>query len=127
MTKERVDEITDLAERYIREGGFRGFSFRDIAKEIGIKSSSVHYHFPTKTDLAVKVARRYTERFLACLGNPCDPAYSPNELIKKYIALFNQSFTEDKKMCLCGVLAAESTDLPEEVNRGTRCRVHRFT
>ena len=117
MAAARIDEITDLAEKYIREGGFKGFSFREIAKEIGIKSSSVHYHFPTKTDLAVNVARRYTARFLEKLGDPNDSAYSPKEHLQKFIALFQDSLTQDKKMCLCGVLAAESVDLPEEVRR----------
>ena len=44
--------IMDAAERRMQLGGFGGFSFREIAADVGIKSSSVHYHFPTKEDLA---------------------------------------------------------------------------
>ena len=32
----------------MRRGGFHGFSFRDLAADVGIKSASVHYHFPIK-------------------------------------------------------------------------------
>src|SRR5260370_10442546 len=51
--------IMDAAERRMQLGGFGGFSFREIAADVGIKSSSVHYHFPTKEDLAAAVIRRW--------------------------------------------------------------------
>jgi hypothetical protein len=44
--------IMDAAERHIWAGGLCGFSFRDITAEIGMKSSSVHYHFPPKAKVA---------------------------------------------------------------------------
>jgi hypothetical protein len=42
----------DLAEAHICKAGYGGFSFRDLATEIGIKSASVHHHFPTKASMA---------------------------------------------------------------------------
>lgn len=45
----------------MQAGGFGGFSFREIAADVGIKSSSVHYHFPTKEDLAAAIVRRWAE------------------------------------------------------------------
>jgi TetR/AcrR family transcriptional repressor of nem operon len=56
---ETAERLMDLAEARIREAGYRGFSFRDLAAEIGIKSASVHHHFPTKAGMAAAVARRY--------------------------------------------------------------------
>ena len=38
--------------------GYGGFSFHDVAVEIGIKNASVHHHFPTKATMAAAVARR---------------------------------------------------------------------
>jgi TetR/AcrR family transcriptional repressor of nem operon len=58
--------IMDAAERRMQQGGFGGFSFREIAADVGIKSSSVHYHFPTKEDLAAAVIHRW-----ACAPVPC--------------------------------------------------------
>ena len=43
---ETAERLMDLAEARIREAGYRGFSFRDLAAEIGIKSASVHQPFP---------------------------------------------------------------------------------
>ena len=47
-----------------------GFSFRDLAAEIGIKSASVHHHFPTKAGMAAAVARRCGERLLKAAVAP---------------------------------------------------------
>src|SRR5262249_51075008 len=58
---EAATEIMDAAERRMRIGGFNGFSFREIAADVGVKSSSVHYHFPTKEKLAAAVIHRYTD------------------------------------------------------------------
>src|SRR5580704_8660433 len=62
----------DLAEAHIRHAGYRGFSFRDLALELGIKSASVHHHFPTKATMAGAVARRYAERFFAAVARRSD-------------------------------------------------------
>lgn len=35
----------DAAEKRIRKAGFNGFGFRKIAADVGIKNSTVHYHF----------------------------------------------------------------------------------
>jgi len=56
--KETAERLMDLAEAHIRRAGYAGFSFRDLAAEIGIKSASVHHHFPTKATMAAAVARR---------------------------------------------------------------------
>lgn len=40
--------LLQAAENKVRLGGYSNFSFRELATEIGIKSASVHYHFPAK-------------------------------------------------------------------------------
>ena len=42
---ETAERLIDLADAHIRNAGYGGFSFRDLAAEIGIKSASVHHHF----------------------------------------------------------------------------------
>ena len=46
-------QILDIAERRMRQTGYNAVSYRDIAAEMGIKSASLHYHFPKKEDLGV--------------------------------------------------------------------------
>ena len=106
------ERLMDAAERHIRQSGYNAFSFRDLAKEVGIKSSSVHYYFPTKTDLAAAVARRYTDRFMATLEGT-----DPSAMVQTYKKAFRKAYVTDGQMCLCGVLASESAALPKVVAR----------
>ncbi len=58
-----AERLMDLAEQRMRDGGYHGFSFRDLANEIGITSASVHHHFPTKSGMVVAIMQRYRDRF----------------------------------------------------------------
>ena len=61
--------IMDAAERRMRSGGFNGFSFRDIADDVGVKSSSVHYHFPTKDALVAEAYRSFNNELVGSLAH----------------------------------------------------------
>lgn len=114
---DRRDKILDVAEKLIRTHGYSGFSFREVASEVGIKSASVHYHFPTKPDLAAAVAKRYRERFAAALE---ETEAEGMDRVAAWRLLFKRAFEEDGLMCLCGILAAEGDSLPPEVAKEAR-------
>ena len=59
------DSIISFADHFIRDKGFNAFSFNDISKSIGIKTASIHYHFPTKTDLAIAIIKDHAAKFNA--------------------------------------------------------------
>ena len=114
---ETAERLMDLAESHIRNAGYGGFSFRELAAEIGIKSASVHHHFPTKATMAAAVARRYADRFLAeVVGQPNETA---EDAIAMYRSAFRTALDPDGRMCLCGVLGAEAGGLPPEVAEAT--------
>ena len=81
----------DLAEAHIRNAGYGRFSFRDLAAEIGIKSASVHHHFPTKATMAAAVARRYGDRFLAAVARR--PNESAGDAISVYLLAFREALS----------------------------------
>lgn len=114
------DKIMDTAEGYIRSHGFNNFSFRDIATDIGIKSASVHYHFPTKDALGEAVTERYIEKVMTYLGDPAEAGLSAEQGADRFIALFRNSLSVDEQMCLCGMLAAEIDSLNEPVKTVVR-------
>jgi TetR/AcrR family transcriptional repressor of nem operon len=118
ISKEQA--ILKTAEELVRRGGYNAFSFRDIAKMVGVKSASVHYHFPTKEDLGAAIARHYTDRFINALGDPIELHALGKNPIAVYIATFRRALVEDKLMCLCGMLGAEIEGLPEGVVQETR-------
>jgi len=115
-----AERIVAAAERRMRDGGFHGFSFREIAADVGVKSASVHHHFATKQDLAAAAVRRYVDRHMSALGDPDDPGRTPDELIVLYIDLFRHDLVKDCQMCLCGVLASEAAALDSAVAREVR-------
>ncbi|BBX65966.1 TetR family transcriptional regulator [Mycobacterium saskatchewanense] len=110
--------LMDLAEAHIRDAGYNGYSFRDLAAEAGIKSSSVHHHFPTKAALTAAVARRYTDSVLAAVAEAADKEGS--DVICVYRDLFRTALLRDGRMCLGGALGAEAGGLPPEVAHEAR-------
>jgi TetR/AcrR family transcriptional repressor of nem operon len=104
--------IMDAAERRIRLGGFNGFSFREIAADVGVKSSSVHYHFPTKEKLAAAVIHRYTDEVAELIDRELTVDADP---VKVWTHAFRGTLHSGDRMCPCAVLGAGSLDLPQEV------------
>jgi TetR/AcrR family transcriptional repressor of nem operon len=116
----KKNELLAAAELRVRSGGYANFSFRELASEVGIKSASVHYHFPTKEDLGAELAHQYTERFLTNLGDASAYVQQGKNPIEVYTEHFKHALTVDKKMCLCGLLGAESESLPQKVKNETK-------
>lgn len=114
---DRREAILDAAEHRIRTNGYSGFSFREIASDVGVKSASVHYHFPTKPDLAAAVAKRYRERFAQAVEMK---ERKGTARVEAWRALFHSALKRDGLMCLCGILAVEGSSLPAEVAHEAR-------
>jgi TetR/AcrR family transcriptional repressor of nem operon len=108
------DRILDAAEARARRGGYNAFSFRELAADVGVKSSSVHYHFATKEALTQALVERYRERTHERLGE--GSMLSPDEALQRLTAIFREALVGDDRMCLCGLLAAERDALPPSVD-----------
>ena len=97
----------------MRKGGFSGFSFREIAVDVGVKSSSVHYHFPTKENLAAAVIQRYTAQTADLIERELQKEPNP---VKVWVKAFRGTLHSEDRMCPCAVLGASTMDLPSEVS-----------
>src|ERR1700722_12475307 len=114
LVKELKTAIMDAAERRMQAGGFGGFSFREIASDVGVKSSSVHYHFPTKEDLAAAVVRRWAENTSKTIDKELEKNPDP---VRAWTRAFRGTAMSKGRVCPCTVLGAASRDLPREVAR----------
>ncbi|TIX87652.1 TetR/AcrR family transcriptional regulator [Rhizobium sp. P44RR-XXIV] len=114
--------IMEAARLMVQDRGYNALSFRDVAAAVGVKSASVHYHFPTKGDLGAALARRYTDVAAAFLNSLLDEPIDIHECFAKYTAVFRAALEKDNRMCLCGIMSAEYVDLPDAV----RVEVDRF-
>ncbi|MEP3232288.1 MAG: TetR family transcriptional regulator [Hyphomicrobiales bacterium] len=112
-TSDKAVAILNSARVLMMDRGYNGFSFRDVAAEVGIKSASIHYHYPTKADLAEATAKAYREGFLDS-ANGIEAATTADRL-RGYGALFIATLRDQGGLCLGGVLAADITTLPEQV------------
>lgn len=123
MTVTDTREIIMAAARpMVQAGGYNALSFRDVATQVGVKSASVHYHFPTKGDLGAALAVRYAEEAEALLAGL---SLEPSELsrtIDSYLGVFRAALANGNRMCLYGIMAAEYDGLPPEV----RDQIDRF-
>ena len=109
------ERLVGVAQSLIQKQGYNGFSYRDIAVEVGIRSASIHYHFPTKADLGAAVAARYTDRFMEMLAAAEEETTDVFRVLSFYASLFKETLANDGRMCLCGILGAEAASLPTSV------------
>jgi TetR/AcrR family transcriptional repressor of nem operon len=109
------EALLAAARATVQAHGYNALSFRELAKAVGIKSASVHYHFPTKGDLAAALARRYTEDGAAALEALLTKSQQPKWLMDRYIEIFRAALMNDNRMCLVGIMGAEYDDLPPTV------------
>lgn len=111
--------ILDAAEKRIRTGGYYAVSFRDLADDVSVKSASVHYHFPAKTDLGVALVKRYRQRFFEDLDVRTGKA-TPRQKLRAFVEAYRDVLDQGGTICLCGMLGAESGGLPDAVTRTVR-------
>ncbi len=104
--------ILDAGERLAQQRGFNGFSYADIAGELGVSKAALHYHFASKADLGTALITRYAARFAAALDTIESGSGDGPSRLEGYIALYAEVLREER-MCLCGMLAAEYRTLPE--------------
>ncbi len=105
-------EIIQLADHLIREKGYNAFSFYDIAKSVGIKTASIHYHFPAKSDLGIAVIEQHIESLNAVIEKY--KSKSPGEKLDKFFSIYSQIKSENK-VCLVGSLTTDLNTVDESI------------
>jgi TetR/AcrR family transcriptional regulator, transcriptional repressor for nem operon len=116
-TRER---ILDSAQRLTQTHSFHGFSFQDIADEIGIRKASLYHHFESKDDVAVAMLQRaahwVSAQFKKVEGR------EPTERLEAYFDLFHEIHGKAERMCPGGSFAA----VLDGVSSPVQTTLHRF-
>lgn len=97
----------------VQRSGLSNLSFRSLADLVGVKSASVHYHFPEKSDLAKAILTQYAQDYEQELERIASRRRDPVKKLNDLVDIFEHVLSEDK-FCLCGMLAAEVTTLDDE-------------
>lgn len=104
--------ILNLAESLLQDKGFNGFSYANIASELGVKNAAIHYHYPTKEDLGCAVIHRYRERFKLWINNARVKDLSPKEKLEWFVSIYTATRADKGKVCLVGSMEAEFNSIP---------------
>ncbi len=99
-------KILDLAESLTQTRGFNGFSYIDLANEIGIKTASIHYHFKLKDDLAAALVERLREQHALGFAAMEAANETPEGRLQAAIDYF-KGYLAKEEFCMCGMMAAE--------------------
>lgn len=108
------DLILNAAERRAEARGFKGFSYSDIAGELGVTTAAIHYHFSAKSDLGVELVTRYTASFLKAAADIGAKHQSARDRLSAYAGLYENLMMQGR-LCLCCILAAEFETLPSQM------------
>jgi TetR/AcrR family transcriptional repressor of nem operon len=111
-----ASQILDIAERLVQVRGFNGFSYADIASELGISKASLHYHFAGKAELGEALVARYAARFAEALEAINERGGDAIAKLEAYASIYAEVL-RDGRMCLCGMLAAEYDTLPKPMRK----------
>ncbi len=107
-----ASRILDIGERLVQVRGFNGFSYADVAAELDMTKAALHYHFRGKAELGRALIARYTERFAAALADIDARIPDAPAKLDAYAGLYGEVL-RSRRMCLCGMLAAEYQTLPD--------------
>jgi TetR/AcrR family transcriptional repressor of nem operon len=115
LSSDSREKILAAATKVAQAHGYGGLNFRDLAEDVGIRAASIYYHFPSKGDLAVAVAKRYWEDSAAFLETLLAESSDPVAALRRYPETFRWALENENRMCLCSFMASEYDDLPEPV------------
>lgn len=116
-TRERIlAAATDL----IHAQGFKETGLSDILAASGVPKGSFYHYFPSKEDLGRELLVRYRIEARAFLEREAFPP--TGEVIPQFVRFFEESAREQteggcKAGCLLGNLAAEITNIHEDLRR----------
>lgn len=106
--------VLDAAQQMVQQRGYNAFSYHDLAHEIGIKTASIHYYFPTKGDLGKALMNRYTRQIQEDLSAVDERTADPKRKLKGFFELFAAGMCVDGgKLCLGCMLASDLLTLPD--------------
>ncbi|WP_168196386.1 TetR/AcrR family transcriptional regulator [Bdellovibrio sp. NC01] len=97
------------AKAQLQLKGFNGFSFQDIADDLGIRKASLHYYFSSKEDLGLALISDYEDAFLQwtlSLGE-----VKALTKLERFFDMFQDMSSDKMKVCPTGVFCIDYNTL----------------
>lgn len=107
--------LLDSAEKAARRNGYDGFSFADLATEVGIRKASIHHHFPTKAHLAIAMMQRYNAVLETDLAALDTADLSVADRLRAHIDRYQAGLADGECLCLCVAFSISRDRLDDRV------------
>ena len=106
-----------VARELIQTRSYLGFSFQDVADQIGIRKPSLYHHFPSKEALGVAVLREATQAFKNWTDRRSE---APIAALEAYFRMYRQVLRAGSAVCPAGALAPGWDCIDEELRQAVR-------
>lgn len=113
------EALLEAAAARLEAVGWASFSFRDLAEQVGIRAPSIHYHFPTKSDLGVALVTWMREQrsahehaLITAYPDPRERLLALGKMISERTCVGG-----NRKSCPIYALQAEFAILPEPMQQ----------
>ena len=112
--------ILDAAQEMVQTRGYNGFSYADVSAEVGLRKASIHYHYPSKTDLCLALVARYREEAGRKREWIDGYAEGADHKLVLYAHVKRDMLRDGGRICLCGALTLDLLTLPDSVRAEVR-------
>lgn len=112
----KAEDILRCARSLITRGGYNSFSYADISKVVGIRTASIHHHYPSKADLVRTLVAQYRKEAEAGIAELERIVSDPVDQLRAYLGYWERCFADETApFCVCALLAGEISVLPDAV------------
>lgn len=114
-TTDTKTALLNSAENAARRFGIDGFSYADLAEDVGIRKASIHHHFPSKAILSVALMERYRTNFDTTCAEIDARSETGGRQLVEMIQQYKTGSDGGKRLCLCASFSASRDSLPADV------------
>ncbi|MCL5497856.1 TetR/AcrR family transcriptional regulator [Escherichia coli] len=112
----KAREIMANTRQLLTAGGYKSFSYADLAERVGIRKASIHHHFPGKEDLVKAVVQEYRAEAQAGMAAMDQQINDPLVKVRGYADFWSACIKDGSSpFCICVMLAVELPTLPVEI------------
>jgi TetR/AcrR family transcriptional repressor of nem operon len=111
------EQILGVARDLIQTRSYLGFSFQDVADQVGIRKASLYHHFPTKESLGAEVLREALQAFKNWTAYK---ARSPQASLDAYFRMYRDGLHAGEGVCPAGALAPGWDCIGDDLRRTVR-------
>ena len=114
MPADTKTRLLDSAEKAARRRGFDGFSYADLATDVGIRKASIHHHFAGKATLAVALMQRYYSDLETVCAEIDQKHTTGAARLSALIERYHGALEGGQSLCLCVSFSTSTKSLSVE-------------